>query len=142
MSSEPFAVFIFFFKLIVTCVKLNMLNFYLVNYKGRYWPPFYLFLLPSLFSISTGQFKTRQIRNNFEINMLIKKSIYSTFYVFNYLSNSKRDETVCKCRKKNRGQKEKKWFHELLAMIVNIDIVRMSFMWKCLTTENRKTCDN
>lgn len=113
MSSEPFAVFIFFFKLIVTCVKLNMLNFYLVNYKGRYWPPFYLFLLPSLFSISTGQFKTRQIRNNFKINMLIKKSIYSTFYVFNYLSNSKRDETVCKYRrakKKNRGQKKKNDF--------------------------------
>lgn len=99
MSSEPFAVYSFFFNLIVTCVKLNMLNFYIVNYKGRYLPPFYFFLLPFLFSISTGQFMTRQIRNNFEINMLIKKSIYSTFYVFNDLSNPKRD-------KKNRGKKK------------------------------------
>lgn len=57
------------------------------------------FPLSSLFSISTGQFKTRQIRNNFEINMVIKKSIYSTFYVFNDLSNPKRD-------KKNRGKKK------------------------------------
>lgn len=111
MSSEPFAVYSFFFNFIVTCVKLNMLKFYLVNYQGRYLPPFYFFLLPSLFSISTGQFKTRQIRNNFEINMVIKKSIYSTFYVFNYLSNSKRDETVCKYRrakKKKTGGKKKK----------------------------------